>query len=256
MDALATLRRMLGMSAEPDTTTDWPDAVERPAEPPPAIPPGYREDSQGRLVPESTIRPHERERDDLVRALVARCVVARDDLADLKMDMLRDVAGHVARVAARYGVAIEGRSGGVVLESYDGRMRVERVTSERTTVGEGIHAAEQLVRDYLHDETTGASDGLVAIVDRSFRRNRKTGELNAARLLDLVGVDIDDDRWRRAQQAVREAIQPAGSVTYFRAYWRPRADQPWQQVALDFSALPVPEPAPAAVAEPEQEAAA
>jgi hypothetical protein len=207
---------------------------------PPALPPGYRPDAQGRLVPESMIPTHELARDHMVRDLVTRCREASDLLSALKADLLRDVADHVASVAADYGVSTEGRAGGVVLESYDGLLRVERVMSERTTVGEGIHAAEQLVREYLADARERLGDdaaGLVAIADRSFRRNRKTGELNPARVLDLVNVDIDDDRWRQAQKAVRESLQPAGSVTYFRAYTRTRPDEAWQQVPLDFSAV-------------------
>lgn len=202
---------------------------------PSTIPAGYREDAQGRLVPESTIPDHLLLRDGLVHELVQACREASAELATVKAQLLDRVAEHIALVAQDYGADISGRSGDVRLDSYDGRLRVERTSAQRTVVGEQIHAAEELVRQYLTAATAGASDGLRAIVDRSFRRNPKTGELNVARLMDFVAIEIDDDRWREAQRAIRAALQSAGSVTYFRAYQRESPEAPWKQIPLDFS---------------------
>lgn len=199
-----------------------------------AIPEGYLEDAQGRLVPLANVPPHEVQRDAMVRELVARVEAAQALLAVIKRDLLGDVAAHIQLVAEKYGVTITGRNGSVTLTSYDGRMKIERSVDDRIEVGEQIHAAEELIRQIL-DEI--ADPTAKAIVDRAFRRNRKTGELSVSRLIDLVSVEIDDDRWRRAVSAIRDALRTTGTVTYFRAYRRDEPNQPWRQIALDFSTI-------------------
>lgn len=203
------------------------------------IPDGYLQDAQGRLVPLANIRPHELQRDQLVRDLVGRVLATQAQLAILKRDLLADVAAHIQLVAEGYGVQVSGTTGSLSLTSFDGRLKIERDQADRVQVGEQIQAAEALIREILDEilEPTAR-----AIVDRAFRRNRKTGELSVARLVDLVSVEIDDDRWRRAVQAIRDSLQAVGTVTYFRAYQRQSADEAWEQIPLDFSAIrPAPE---------------
>jgi hypothetical protein len=211
-----------------------------------SIPAGYRVDAQGRLVPESIIPPAALLADDLVRDMVDDVRAVAQRLAALKRDLLAEVAEHVALVATQYGADISGRTGDVRLDSYDGTLRIERTSGRRVKVGTAIHAAEALVREYLDANAAGVPEGIRAIVDRTFRRNSKTGELNVSRLLDFVAVEIDDPRWREAQRAIRESLETDETVTYFRAYERADATQPWRQIGLDFSALaPAPAQAPA-----------
>lgn len=206
----------------------------------------YRIDAQGRLVPIPNIPEVERLRDELVHDLVEDMRLLSGELAILKAELLDRLAEHIALVASEYDIAITGKHGNVVLVSYDGRRKIERVSADRVVVGEQIHAAEGLVRAYLAEATRDATPALVAIVDRAFRRHPKTGQLNVARLLDFIAVRIDDPRWRSAQSAIRDSLQAQGSVTYFRAYERDDASQPWRQVVMDFSAIAP--AAPAAVA--------
>lgn len=207
------------------------------------IPPGYRVDAHGRLVPESIIPPAALLADDLVRGIVGDVHDAARRLAILKRDLLTLVAEHVALVASQYGADISGRTGDVRLDSYDGTLRIERTSGRRVKVGAAIHAAEALVREYLDAHAAGVPAGIRAIVDRTFRRNEKTGELNVSRLLDFVAVEIDDPKWQEAQRAIRESLEADETVTYFRAYERSDASQPWRQIGLDFSAM-APAPAP------------
>ena len=202
------------------------------------IPSGYLQDSRGRLVPESQIKPHELHRDQLVRDLIDRALQAQAQLAEVKRDMLGDVEAHLQLVAEQYDVTLSGSGANVTLSSYDGLFKIERDVSDRLEIGEEIQAAEELIRqilDEIQDPTAKA------IVDRAFRRHRKTGELSPSKLIDLAAVQLDDPRWLRAQQAIRDAIRATSTVTYFRAYRRETSDSPWQQIALDFSSI---QPAP------------
>lgn len=200
-------------------------------------PSAYLTDAQGRLVPRANIADADLLRDQLVTDLVLNVRLASAELGELKAHLLERISEHLALVAQDYGVNITGRNGNVVLTSYDGRYKIERVSADRIVVGEQIHAAEALVREYLADATREAGPALVAIVDRAFRRNPKTGQLNVARLLDFISVRIDDPRWRGAQTAIRDSLHASESVTYFRAYERADAMQPWRQIPLDFSSI-------------------
>lgn len=221
----------------------------------PAIPAGYREDPKGNLVAERNIHPRDLLADQLVRDLVGRVESAAAFAADLKRDLLGDIASYVQLVAADFGAVVTGADGSLSLTTYDGRLKIERARADRIQVGPEIIAAEALVREILDEITDPIAK---PIATRAFSRHRKTGELSAAKLIQLAGIEIDDPRWRQAQQAIREALQVTGSITYFRAYRRAEPDQPWQQIALDFSAVepspPRPAPAPPANHQPSQEA--
>lgn len=198
------------------------------------LPDGYIEDAQGRLVPLANLRPELVQADETVRDLAGRALAIQAQIAEVKRAFLDDIAAHCALVAERYGVALSGKDGNVVLTSYDGRFRVERVTADRLFIGEEILAAEQLIREMVDEIEDPVAR---TIVNRAFRRHRKTGELSFSRLVDLVAVEIDDPRWQQAVKAIREAMRTAGSVTYFRAYHRADPSAPWQQIQLDFSAI-------------------
>lgn len=200
------------------------------------IPEGYLEDSEGRLVRMDRVRPEVVQADETVRDLVGRAIATSRQITEVKRAFLDDMAAHCALVAERYGAHITGKDGNVCLVSYDGKMKVERLTADRISIGEGILAAEKLIREIIDEIEDGVAK---AIVDRAFRRHRKTGQLSAARLVDLVSVEIDDPRWRSAVQAIREAMRTEGNVTYFRAYQRAGASQPWQHIPLDFSQIVV-----------------
>lgn len=217
------------------------------------IPAGYLRDAQDRLVPVANIPDVDLLRNDLVQDLVGDVRACSAGLAKIKGRLLARMAEHIALVASDYNVEISGTNGACSLVSYDGRCKIERSAADRIAVGEQIHAAEALVREYLADATREAGPALVAIVDRAFRRNAKTQQLNVSRLLDFVAVKIDDQRWRNAQQAIRDSLQAQGSVTYFRAYEREAADLPWRQIPLDFSAIA---PAPVGAAPGRDEPAA
>lgn len=203
------------------------------------LPAGYREDAKGNLVAERNIHPRELLADQLVRDLVHRAESAAAAQALLKRDLLDDVAAYIQLVAADFGAVVSGADGSVILTSYDGRLKIERTRADRIQVGPEIVAAEALVRQILDEITDPVAR---PIATRAFSRHRKTGELSASKLIQLAGIDIDDPRWRQAQQAIRAALQVVGSTTYFRAYQRERADLPWRHLAMDFSAV---EPAPA-----------
>lgn len=208
---------------------------------------GYMRDHLGRLWPVGQVKPLVQQRDVLVRDLCARARALADQAAQAKRAFLDDMTAHIALAGEYLGVELSGDRGSLALTSFDGLLKVERTTSPRLTVApEEILAAEQEVRglvDALITDLEAAGSGagggtnaaaLRAIVGRAFRRNG-SGQIVLSRLLDFAALQIDDERWRRAQQIIRGAVTVDDTVTYWRAYERADPLHKWRQIELDFS---------------------
>ncbi|MGK4386274.1 DUF3164 family protein [Ectopseudomonas oleovorans] len=72
------------------------------------IPAGYRQDAQGRLIPESMIKPIDVERDRLVRHLIDRASELNSQLADFKAAAFGDVRAFIEMSFEEYGAKFGG----------------------------------------------------------------------------------------------------------------------------------------------------
>lgn len=75
------------------------------------IPAGYRQDAQGRLIPESMIKPIDIERDRLVRHLIDRASELNSLLADFKASAFGDVRAFIEMSFEEYGAKRGGKKG-------------------------------------------------------------------------------------------------------------------------------------------------
>ena len=207
-------------------------------------PPGHFLDATGRWVPATYLTERDQLRNMTVHDLVGRCRHASALLGALKRALFADLDTFVALVGEAYGVKLSGRNGSVVLHSLDGLERIERVVSPKMRVGPAILAAAALIEDLLAELTEGANPLLVQIAHMIVRRD-DAGSIAPSRLLEFIRFDLPDARWQRAQAAARDALESDGNAIYFRAYTRPDACSPWEQIPLDFSRFG---PAPAEAA--------
>ncbi|MBJ2645055.1 DUF3164 family protein, partial [Salmonella enterica subsp. enterica serovar Typhimurium] len=63
----------------------------------------------------------------------------------------------------------------------------------------------------------------------------KEGNINTGRVLALRRLEIDDDRWQQAMQAIGEAVQVVGSRSYIRVYERVGDSDEYRPIALDIA---------------------
>ena len=199
------------------------------------IPDGYLEDAQGRLVPVGSIRPIDLARDELVHEKIAKIKEMQQALLALKYELLDDIEAFVSMSAERYGVTLGGQKGNISLTSYDGKYTIERQVSENLVFDEGLQAAKAMIDECLREWTQDSSDNIRALVDFAFQVD-KQGCLNTARILSLRRVDIKDDKWRKAMDAISDSLQVSGSVAYVRAYERDGHGKN-QAISLDMAAL-------------------
>lgn len=200
------------------------------------IPAGYRRDAQGRLVHEEQIKPVDKLRDELVLGLVEQARVTSAALSQFKAQAFGDIEAFVDLSAEQYGAKLGGRKGNVSLLSFDGRYKIQRAIQESISFDERLQAARALIDECLHEWTADARPELATLVNDAFRVDTK-GEIRTARVLALRRLDISDERWLRAMEAIGDACQVVGSKSYIRVYERIGDSDQYRAISLDIAGV-------------------
>ena len=199
------------------------------------IPEGYRINAQGHLVPESQVQPLDKLRDEVVMNIIESARQQRQQLAAFKLNSMQEIADFIDLSAAEYGVEFGGAKGNVSLVSFDGRYKLLRAVGEHRVFDERIQAAKTLIDTCINQWSGGADEKIMALVDHAFRVN-KQGKIDINQVLGLRQLNIDDERWNEAMDAVADAIQVTGTSQYLRMYER-QGDGSYKQISLDLAKL-------------------
>lgn len=200
------------------------------------IPAGYRLRHDGTLVPESTIKPIDIARDELVLEIVARAKPLSTKIGEFKIRTFADIQAFVEMSAEQYGAKIGGNKGNVTLMSFDGRYKIQRAIAENITFGEQLQAAKALIDECIHAWSEGVNDNIRVLVNDAFQVD-KEGNISIGRVFGLRRLEITDARWNKAMQAISDAVQVVSSKSYIRIYERVGDSDKWQPVALDVAAV-------------------
>lgn len=200
------------------------------------IPAGYRIDAKGRLIPESMIKPIDRARDELVRELAAQARIVNDTLRAFKARAFDDINAFVELSAEEYGVTLGRKKGNITLHSFDGAFKLQMAIAEHMVFDERLAAAKHLVDECITDWSKGSRDEIKVLVQSAFATD-KEGKINTGRVLGLRRLDIRDQKWLRAMQAIGESLQVIGSKEYVRFYERIGTTDQYQPISLDIAAV-------------------
>lgn len=203
------------------------------ATPPPE---GYLRNAAGHLVPIDQVRDHDLLRDQTARDLAERALELNAELTAFKRQALADIADLVKIAGERYGVALGGKKGNVSISSYDGSVKVVRQVAERIAFTEELEAAKELINRCIERWSEGANANIRALVDRAFRTDTQ-GQIKTAAVLELLRLEIEDEEWKRAMEAIRDSIQAIGTAIYVRVYQRIGDSDQYRAVPLDLAAV-------------------
>ncbi|MBU1041300.1 MAG: DUF3164 family protein [Proteobacteria bacterium] len=196
---------------------------------------GYMENAQGHQVPVAQVQEIDMARHELVMEKVAKVQAMHEQLARLKAELMADVGAFVTLSAERYGAKVGGHKGNVTLLSYDGRYKIARQVAEHITFDERLQAAKSLIDECLRDWTKDSSSEIQALIDQAFQVD-KEGRISTTRILGLRRLDITDERWRTAMQAIGDSIQVTGSKSYVRVYKRQESGA-YTAISLDMASI-------------------
>lgn len=200
------------------------------------IPNGFKENAKGAYVPMDTINEIDLLRDDVVADIVKKALRLREALVTLKAEIFGDIEAFVDLSAEKYGVVRGGAKGNVTLTSYDGKYRVVRANAQDVVFDERLQAAKALIDECISDWSQGAHSGLMVLVNDAFRVDSK-GDLRTNRVLGLRRHNIDDARWKKAMDAIGDALQVVGSRSYIRVYERVGDTDGYKQIPLDIAGV-------------------
>jgi predicted RND superfamily exporter protein len=180
---------------------------------------GYMKDAQGRMVPVDMVKPIDRIRDELVHEIVKKSLSLAETLRSFKESAINDVRSFVELSAEQYGVKIGGRKGNVTLNSYDGEYRILLAIADCVTFDERLQAAKALIDECIKEWTEGARSEIKALIDDAFAVD-KQGKINTNRVLGLRRLKIEDEKWKRAMEALSDSVTVNTTKEYIRIYKR------------------------------------
>jgi hypothetical protein len=195
----------------------------------------YMTDSQGRQVPAELVSEIDKLRDQTVRKIAGEAIEMKDVLAAFRRRIRDDIYTFVELSASRYGKPWGGKKGNITLTSFDGKYRLIVAMSDQIAFDERLQVARDIIGDCLGKWSDGARPELRMLVNDAFQVD-KAGKINAARVLGLRRLEINDPDWQQAMKAITESIQVSGSKQYLRFYERDESGE-YRQVPLDVAAL-------------------
>lgn len=175
----------------------------------------YMTDAKGNLVPKTKVKEVDMFRDDVVRDLFALAEDVHDHLVSAKAHFFDEISGFCDVSFDKYGVRFGGTKGNVELTSFDGSLKITKQVSDVMTVDERIHVAKQLIDECLQEWTQDADDNLKAVINLAFKVDKK-GNLSISRLRQLLQLDIDHPKWKKAMQAINDSIKVVDTCEYVR----------------------------------------
>ncbi len=199
-----------------------------------AIPEGYLRDAQGRLVPREMVKEIDLARDALVAEIVSNAINLSALIKSFKEKTMGDIEAFVALSAERFGANLGGGKGNITLRSFDGSYKICRDMAEQLVFDERLQVAKALIDECIVEWSNGASAELRVLITDAFQVD-KQGRVNTKRILALKRVNIENETWKRAMDAIAESIQIAATRAYIRIYER-QDDGNYRHISLDLSA--------------------
>lgn len=208
-------------------TVEQPEIIEVKGKP-------HMQDAKGKLVPVELIGAADRLEDETVRKIMAYAASLSAQIARFKGHTFEDLCSFEDLLAQEYGAAKGGAKGNKTFMSFDGCMKVQVQVSDFIDFGPQLQIAKTLIDECLNEWAEGSRPEIRAIVTRAFNTD-KEGQINRSEIFMLMRLDIEDDRWKRAVEAIRDAMRIVGSKTYLRFYKRPSIDAAWEAVTVDLA---------------------
>ncbi|MBZ9665471.1 DUF3164 family protein [Pseudomonas sp. LMG 31766] len=198
------------------------------------VPEGFRLDAQGRHVPESMIKPLDLMRDELVMAIVGKTQELNQALVDFKAKVFGEVDALVAVAADEYGAKLGGAKGNVTLFSYDGRFKVVRAKADNIRFDERLQGAKALIDECLQEWVKGSRPEIITLINDAFKVDQ-AGNIRTGSVLALRRLEITDERWIRAMQAISDAVTVVTTSSYVRVYERVGDTDRYEPISLDIA---------------------
>ncbi|MEI9410739.1 DUF3164 family protein [Mesorhizobium salmacidum] len=194
----------------------------------------YMPDAKGNLVPIEAIKAADKLEDETVRKIIGHAVELSAQIGRFKEHTFDDLSAFEALLAQEYGATKGGAKGNKTFMTFDGLQKVTVQVADLIDFGSQLQIAKGLIDECLTEWTADSNMEIRSIITRAFNVE-KQGQINRAEIFMLLRLDIEDERWKRAMEAIRAAMRVIGSKTYVRCYERDSHDTDWRPVTIDLA---------------------
>lgn len=194
----------------------------------------YMADAKGHMVPIESIKPVDILEDEIVRKVMGYAQALNAQIERFKGHTFEDLGAFEALLAQEYNATKGGAKGNKTFMQFDGLQKVQVAVSDHIDFGPQLQIAKSLIDECLNEWAADSSPHIRAVITRAFNTDKK-GQINKADIFMLMRLDIDDPRWLKAVEAIRDAIRIVGSKTYIRFYKRKDFQAKWENLTIDIA---------------------
>ena len=194
----------------------------------------YLPDAKGKLVPTSLIKPADMLEDEIVRKIMGHAGELSEQIARFRGHTFEDLGDFEALLRQEYGGTKGGTKGNKTFMTFDGMMKVQVQVSDFIDFGPQLQIAKELIDECLNEWSAHSRPEIRALITSAFNTD-KAGQINRSEIFMLMRLEIEDERWIRAVDAIRDAMRIVGSKTYIRFYQRSALDAKWEPVTIDLA---------------------
>jgi hypothetical protein len=113
-------------------------------------------------------------------------------------------------------------------------MQVIVQMADEITFGPELQVARGLVDECLTEWTAEARDEIQSVIRQAFDTD-KQGNISRTRICSLLSLDIQDERWQRAMDAIRDAQRVTGRKEYVRFETRARVEDEFTPLTINLA---------------------
>jgi hypothetical protein len=195
----------------------------------------YIPDARGNLVPLELVKPQHKLEDETVRKIIRFARDLSAQIGRFRGHTMTDLGEFDALLEQEYGGRPRGGvKGNRTYQTHDGLLKVQVQVAEAIDFGPELQIAKGLIDECLTEWSGEARAEIRAVVQRAFNTD-KEGQINRSEIFMLLRLDIEDERWKKAQAAIRDAMRIVGSKEYVRFYERDRPTDAWRAITIDLA---------------------
>ena len=159
----------------------------------------------------------------------------QQQLHNFKKQVLDNLHSFVDLSLEKYGTKLGGKKGNISFLSFDHNIKIILHVQETLVFDERLQAAKALIDECLFDWIQNANTNLQVLINDAFKVNNQ-GKIDTKRILSLRKLEIHDQRWQKAMEAIGESLSVQHSKEYVRFYLQDGNGE-YKGISLDFAAL-------------------
>lgn len=190
--------------------------------------------AKGGYDPVSVVKAQHKLEDETVRSIFGFAESLSAQIGRFKGHTAADLLALDEILAEKYGTKIGGKKGNRTYSTYDGLLQIKVQVSDQITFGPELQIAKSLIDTCLVEWAADSREEIQSIIMRAFNTD-KEGQVNRSDVFMLLKLDIKDERWLKAMEAIRDAIRVTGSKEYVRFYRRRSQQDDFEPVTIDIA---------------------